>query len=68
MIKVETFLEKAGEVTAVAFDKIVTITEGKPEVAEIQIFHFSKEKVIQILASLENHTTHPIGKAIVSYG
>lgn len=68
LIKGGTFLEKAGKVSAIAFDKTGTITEGKPEVAEIQIFHSSKEKVIQILASLENHTTHPIGKAIVSYG
>ena len=68
LIKGGTFLEKACEVTAIAFDKTCTITEGKPEVAEIQIFHSSKEKVIQILSSLESHTTHPIGKAIVSYG
>lgn len=67
LIKGGTFLEKAGEVTAMAFDKTGTITEGKPKVAEIQAFNSSQERVLQILTSLENHTTHPIGKAIVSY-
>ncbi|EPH72110.1 heavy metal translocating P-type ATPase [Enterococcus faecalis] len=67
LIKGGIFLEKAGEVTAIAFDKTGTITEGKPEVANIKVFHSSQEKIIQLLSSLENHTTHPIGKSIVSY-
>lgn len=67
LIKGGTFLEKAGEVTAIAIDKTGTITEGKPEVAQFQAFHSSEKEAVQILASLETHTTHPIGKAIVSY-
>ncbi|MCQ9209174.1 heavy metal translocating P-type ATPase [Granulicatella seriolae] len=67
LIKGGTFLEKAGELTAIAFDKTGTITEGKPQVTEVSVYEGSKETFLQILASLEGHTTHPIGKAIVSF-
>ena len=67
LIKGGTFLEKAGELTAIAFDKTGTITEGKPQVTEVSVYEGTKETFLQILASLEGHTTHPIGKAIVSY-
>lgn len=67
LIKGGTFVEKAGEITAIAFDKTGTITEGQPEVSQFRTFQFSTEKALQILASLESHTTHPVGKAIISY-
>jgi Cu+-exporting ATPase len=54
------------EVSIIVFDKTGTITKGKPEVREI----FSKVKenyLLEISASLEKLSEHPIAKAIVNY-
>lgn len=52
------------EVKIIAFDKTGTITKGKPEVREI--FSTVKENYfLQITASLEKLSEHPLSKAIV---
>lgn len=66
LIKGGSVLEKAGTLTAVAFDKTGTITEGTPKVAAIQSYQGTDTDTLQILAALESQTTHPIGRAIVT--
>lgn len=66
LIKGGNALEKLNELNAIAFDKTGTITKGTPQVASVQGFKTSETKVLQILATLETHTSHPIGKAIVA--
>jgi len=52
------------EVKIIVFDKTGTITKGKPEVREI----YSKNKnLLEIAASMEKLSEHPIAKAIVNY-
>lgn len=62
-------LELASSIDTIAFDKTGTLTEGKPfivnyltniEGAKIQNF-------LQIVASLESGSEHPLGKALVKY-
>ena len=54
------------EVKFIVFDKTGTITKGKPEVTDI----YSKVKesyLLEIVASLEKLSEHPIAKSIVDY-
>ena len=66
LIKSSTALEEAGHVGVVLLDKTGTITNGKPKVVDIQVFNnYSTEEVLKIAASIEKHSEHPLGKAIV---
>jgi Cu+-exporting ATPase len=60
LIKSGGALETAHKVNVIVFDKTGTITEGKPEVTEIE------GDVLQIAASLERYSEHPIAKAVVA--
>ncbi|MBU9673377.1 cadmium-translocating P-type ATPase [Planococcus sp. CP5-4] len=67
LIKGGTFLEKAGAINAIAFDKTGTLTEGKPKVSEVVTVDGSEEELISIARTIEEHSVHPIAKAIISY-
>lgn len=59
-------LETAGKVNTVILDKTGTITKGTPEVMEIiNLSEFPDEELMRLAASLERHSEHPLGKAIV---
>ncbi|MEJ1934047.1 heavy metal translocating P-type ATPase [Nostoc sp. NIES-2111] len=59
-------LETAGHLTTLAFDKTGTITQGLPVVQKIYEFGSSANIVLQIAATLEQHSEHPLAKAIVA--
>ncbi|MDZ7959086.1 MAG: heavy metal translocating P-type ATPase [Aulosira sp. DedQUE10] len=60
-------LETAGHLTTLAFDKTGTITQGLPIVQNIyDLEKVSANMVLQIAASLEQHSEHPLAKAIVA--
>jgi len=59
-------LENIGGVKVVAFDKTGTLTYGKPKVIDIVPFSgMSTDDLLQITASVETLSEHPIAKAIV---
>ena len=68
LIKSGEALEIAHTVTTVVLDKTGTITEGKPTVVGIASGDpgVLDDAVLQIAASLERHSEHPIGQAIVA--
>lgn len=72
LIKNAESLEKLHKVDTVVFDKTGTITEGKPVVTDIRLVKSEKLKVkneldlLQIVASIENLSEHPLARAIVS--
>lgn len=67
LIKSGEALETAHKIKTVVFDKTGTITEGKPKVTDIVVNHISKEELLQITASAEKGSEHPLGEAIVKH-
>lgn len=59
-------LEISSKITLVAFDKTGTLTTGKPSVSDvITTSNFNNNQIIQIAASLEQQSSHPIGEALM---
>lgn len=58
-------LETAHQVDTVVLDKTGTITEGKPSVTNIAPVGISDKELLQIAASIEYLSEHPLAKAIV---
>jgi Cu+-exporting ATPase len=54
------------EIKIIVFDKTGTITKGKPEVRKVYS-KVGKSYLLEIAASLEKLSEHPISKAIVNY-
>ena len=67
LIKSGEALELAHKVDTVIFDKTGTITEGKPSVTDIIVNIIDKDYLLQIAASAEKESEHPLGEAIVKY-
>jgi Cu+-exporting ATPase len=66
LIKGGEALETAHKITTIVFDKTGTITEGRPEVTDvIGIAPVEKTYLLQIAASAEKGSEHPLGQAIV---
>jgi Cu+-exporting ATPase len=61
-------LETLAKVDTLVVDKTGTLTEGKPQVGNIEIFKESevtKEQLLRLVSSLEQASEHPLAKAIV---
>lgn len=58
-------LETAHQVDTIVLDKTGTITEGKPSVTDIAPVGISDKELLQIAASIEYLSEHPLAKAIV---
>lgn len=67
LIKSGDALETARSITTVVFDKTGTITEGKPAVTDVlPISGHTASELLQIAASVEKGSEHPLGEAIVA--
>jgi len=60
-------IEIMGKTKVIVLDKTGTLTKGKPEVTDIEIFkkEINEEKFLQIAASVEKNSEHPLARAIV---
>lgn len=66
LIKSGEALETAHKINTIVFDKTGTITEGKPEVTDVvTVSGITRERLLQIAASGEKGSEHPLGEAIV---
>ena len=66
LIKGGQYLEKLSSVDTIVFDKTGTLTKGKPEVTDvIPINGYSEFEILQLAASTEIKSEHPIAQSIV---
>ncbi|GIM28045.1 copper-translocating P-type ATPase [Clostridium polyendosporum] len=65
LIKSGEALETAHKIKTIVFDKTGTITEGKPKVTDVISKSISEDELLQIAASGEKGSEHPLGEAIV---
>ncbi|HTN19252.1 MAG TPA: heavy metal translocating P-type ATPase [Pelobium sp.] len=65
LFKGANFMDTITEVDTVVFDKTGTLTHGVFEVQEIKAVGISQEQLLNYTAAVENHSSHPIAKAIL---
>ncbi|MBT2679571.1 copper-translocating P-type ATPase [Bacillus sp. ISL-35] len=67
LIKGAEHLQTAQRVTTVVLDKTGTITKGEPDVTNIIAFgEYSEDELLQLAASAEKGSEHPLGEAIIN--
>jgi heavy metal translocating P-type ATPase len=68
LIKEGDALERLAKVKRIAFDKTGTLTLGKPAVVQTVSFSedYNEDSLLELAASAELQSEHPLGKAIVS--
>jgi len=66
LIKSGEALETAHKINTIVFDKTGTITQGKPEITDIiTAGDITQDRLLEIAASGEKGSEHPLGEAIV---
>lgn len=67
VVKDPSILEKLGTCTTLIVDKTGTLTYGKPALTDVICFgNWSTREVLQIAASLEKYSKHPLAPAVLS--
>ncbi len=81
LLKSGEALERAGKVTMVVLDKTGTITRGQPAVTDVVLAQaelrlvsssastsdqFSPNELLRLAASVEKHSEHPLGEALLA--
>lgn len=65
LVKGSNYLEALNAVDTVTFDKTGTLTKGQFSVVQVNSVNISEQKLLQIAASVEKNSTHPIAKSIL---
>ena len=66
LVKQAAALEKMNHVTHVVFDKTGTLTAGKPSLEEVVCRpEFNQARCLELAASLERHSEHPLARVLV---
>jgi heavy metal translocating P-type ATPase len=60
-------LEEVNKIEILFTDKTGTLTQGKPEVKEVQYLDMPKEDVLKLISSAEKYSEHPLARAILRY-
>jgi Cu2+-exporting ATPase len=67
LIKNAEALENMNKVNVLITDKTGTITEGKPSVEQVFSSNNEADTLLQIIASLNQYSEHPLAQAVVNY-
>ena len=65
LIKGGVYLEEMAKARVVAFDKTGTLTYGRVGLRDIRAFGEPLEKVLSLAASVEQHSEHPLARAVM---
>jgi len=66
LIKNAEALEVLEKITTLVVDKTGTLTEGKPKLSQVQVLNgFDENTLLELVASLEKGSEHPLAEAIV---
>ena len=69
LVKEGISIEKLAVIDHMVFDKTGTLTYGKPKVTDVITYEdsFTESDLINLFASVESHSEHPLAKAITEY-
>ena len=68
LVKGGAFLEAPAHLRAIAFDKTGTLTAGRPRVVEVvPLSGHDERELIERAAAMEQHSEHPIARAVLDY-
>lgn len=67
LFKGANFLDLMTSVNTVVMDKTGTLTKGVFRVQEVVSPNYDEEQFLNMVAAIENHSNHPIAKAIAKY-
>ncbi len=68
LVKGGAFLEAPAHLRAIAFDKTGTLTAGRPRVVEVvPLSGHDERELIERAAAMEQHSEHPIARAVLEY-
>lgn len=67
LFKGSNFLDLMTKVTTVVMDKTGTLTHGVFKVQKIESEGIEKNELLMLAAALEQHSTHPVAKALMQY-
>ena len=68
LVKKSEILENASKINTIVFDKTGTLTYGKLRISQIYNYsNLSERELIRLAGSIEEKSTHPIGKAFLEY-
>lgn len=66
LIRNAAVLERTRALDVVVLDKTGTLTEGRPQVADVlPLAGFRREELLQLAAAAESPSEHPLGRAVV---
>jgi P-type Cu+ transporter len=67
LIKDADVLETLERIDTIVVDKTGTLTEGRPQLTELAVApSFTEEDLLRLSASVEQHSEHPLARAIVT--
>ena len=67
LFKNATALETSARIDTVVMDKTGTLTKGEPEVTEVVVDGFDRDRLLALAAAVERESEHPLAQAVARY-